>query len=104
MKGLFQPLPVRRKELGRNIKREFSKALALLNAYALLPCTVDPGVRLNVYNQSDKGTKTHLIATQGAPSIRCSVTALWGPKALDNVVDLDLDLEVEKERGSKQFL
>lgn len=103
LKGLFQPLPVRRKELERNIKREFSKALSLLNAYALLPCTIEPGVRLTVSNQLDKGTKSQLIVTQGVPSIRRSVTALWGPKALDNIVDLKLDLEVERERGNRRL-
>ena len=68
----FVSLPVRRKELERNIKREFGKALTLLNAYALGPCcgltagvvvakdAVDEqggarGVRLVVTNQPDKG-------------------------------------------------
>ena len=36
----------------------------------------------------------------GIPSPRASVTALWGPKALNNVVDLDLTFEVEKERST----
>jgi len=51
--GLFQPLPVRRKEFERNAKREFAKALTLLHAYALVPCT--KGVRLTVSNHPDKG-------------------------------------------------
>lgn len=102
LKGLFSTLPVRRKELERNIKREFAKALGLLNAYALLPCAVEPGVRLSVTNQLDKGAKSQLLSTQGTPSIRTSVTALWGPKALDNIVDLDLSMEVERERGSRR--
>lgn len=104
LKGLFQPLPVRRKELERNIKREFAKALGLLNAYALLPCTVEPGIRLNVSNQPDKGAKSQVLTTQGTPSMRASVSTLWGPKALDNVVDLDLRLEVERERGNKRTM
>ncbi|EKM74869.1 hypothetical protein AGABI1DRAFT_19077, partial [Agaricus bisporus var. burnettii JB137-S8] len=104
LKGLFQPLPVRRKELERNIKREFAKALGLLNAYALLPCTVEPGIRLNVSNQPDKGAKSQVLTTQGTPSMRASVSTLWGPKALDNVVDLDLRLEVERERGNKRTI
>lgn len=54
--NLFLPLPVRRKELDRNSKREFGKALALLNAYALGPCcNTSAGVRLTVTNQVDKG-------------------------------------------------
>ncbi|TFK38593.1 hypothetical protein BDQ12DRAFT_651711 [Crucibulum laeve] len=97
--SLFLPLPVRRKEFERNAKREFGKALALLNAYALGPCAAGSGVRLTVSNQADKGQKSVQIRTQGTPSPRASVTALWGPKALDNIVDLDLKFEVERERG-----
>lgn len=51
--GLFAPLPVRRKEFERTAKREFSKALNLLYAYALVPASVSvkdgrTGVRLKV--------------------------------------------------------
>jgi len=40
----------------------------------------------------------------GIPSPRASVTALWGPKALDSVVDIDLKFEVEKERTTLRRL
>jgi DNA mismatch repair protein PMS2 len=53
--NLFSTLPVRRKEFERNAKREFGKALTLLNAYALGPCSSRNGVRLTVSNQADKG-------------------------------------------------
>ena len=54
--GLFRPLPVRRKELERNAKREHAKALALLYAYALIPCARENGgVRLTVTNVSAQG-------------------------------------------------
>jgi DNA mismatch repair protein PMS2 len=39
------------------------------------------------------------IQTQGAPSKRTSVTALWGAKALENVVDLDVAFEVGLEKS-----
>ena len=54
--GIFVPLPVRRAELTRNIKREYSKALNLLHSYALLPCIVENnGIRLTVSNQGEGG-------------------------------------------------
>ena len=53
--NLFISLPVRRKEFERNVKREFGKALALLNAYTLGPCSAGSGVRLTVSNQPEKG-------------------------------------------------
>lgn len=47
---------MRRKELERNAKREFGKALNLLYAYALVPCaTENRGVRLAVSNQLEGG-------------------------------------------------
>ncbi|KAF8625447.1 hypothetical protein AX17_006848 [Amanita inopinata Kibby_2008] len=100
--NLFAPLPVRRKELQRNAKREFSKALTLLNAYALGPCAgmdnPERGVRLSVSNQSDKGQKIAQIKTLGVPSFKASMTALWGPKVLENIVDLDLSFLVKREK------
>lgn len=54
--GLFSPLPVRRKEFTKTIKREFTKALGLLTAYALVPAStplpsstsLSQGVKLRV--------------------------------------------------------
>ena len=40
----------------------------------------------------------------GIPSPRASVTALWGPKALNDVVDIDLSFEVEKEQNALHHL
>lgn len=37
--------------------------------------------------------------TDGSPSIRASVLAVWGSKALENIVDLDLSFDVETERS-----
>jgi DNA mismatch repair protein PMS2 len=119
--GLFGPLPVRRKELERHAKREFTKALNLLTAYALVPCTQENnGVVLTISNTPDGGyvsraslglfmlsgeanggvrKKTTQLRTDGATSLRASVGALWGPKQLDNLVDLDLSFEVIPEKS-----
>ncbi|OCH89384.1 DNA mismatch repair protein MutL [Obba rivulosa] len=98
--GLFSPLPVRRKELERNAKREFGKALALLSAYALVPCAQENrGVRLTVSNQPAGGRKTVQLRTDGAPSTRSSVSALWGPRTLEQLVDLDVHFRVMPERA-----
>ncbi len=121
--GLFKPLPVRRKELERNAKREFGKALTLLHAYALVPCAKEnKGVRLTVTNQTaggcvrpiphfdtrvgvntdidvrrDDRKKTVQLRTDGTPSTRASVSAIWGPKALENLVELEVRFAVEVE-------
>ncbi|KAF5319675.1 hypothetical protein D9619_008398 [Psilocybe cf. subviscida] len=104
LKNLFKPLPVRRKELERNIKREFGRVLTLLHAYALGPCAAPPGIRLTVSNQPEKGAKAIPIKTIGTPSGRTSVTALWGSKALDNVLDMDLSFQVAREKATLKIL
>ncbi|KAF6747529.1 hypothetical protein DFP72DRAFT_604810 [Ephemerocybe angulata] len=97
--NLFSPLPVRRKEFERNAKREFSKALSLLYAYALVPCASEPGVRLSASNFSEKGQKTVQLQTPGTSSRRAALTALWGSKALDNVVDLNISFHIDVEKS-----
>ncbi|KZT67843.1 DNA mismatch repair protein MutL [Daedalea quercina L-15889] len=98
--GLFKPLPVRHRELERNAKREFGKVLSLLSAYALVPCAQEnKGVRLTVTHQATGGKKSVQIRTDGVPSTRASISALWGPKALENLVDLDIVFTVETERA-----
>ncbi|PSR71668.1 hypothetical protein PHLCEN_2v12521 [Hermanssonia centrifuga] len=94
LKNIFSPLPVRRKEFERNVKREFGKALNLLYAYALVPCAKQDdhtGVRLTCSNQVG-GRKTVHLRTDGS-STRSSISALWGPKALETVVELKLCFE-----------
>ncbi|KAF7416356.1 hypothetical protein PC9H_002621 [Pleurotus ostreatus] len=99
--NLFLPLPVRRKEFERNLKREFGKAITLLTAYALVPCA---SIRLSVTNQLDSGNKSVQLRTNAASSVRAAVTALWGNKALDNIVDLDLSLDVERDKHATKRL
>lgn len=43
--------------------------------------------------------KTVSLRTDGTPSLKASVSALWGPKALDDIVALNLDFEVETEKA-----
>lgn len=51
VEALFRNLPVRRRELEKNIKREYSKVLNLLHAYACISVCV----RYSVSNQVAKG-------------------------------------------------
>lgn len=48
---LFYNLPVRRKELEKNVKREYSKVLDMLQAYAC----ISTGVKFSVSNLISKG-------------------------------------------------
>ncbi|KAI5121002.1 hypothetical protein M0805_000463 [Coniferiporia weirii] len=99
VEGFFKPLAVRRKELERNSKREFGKVLNLLNAYALVPCTKENrGVRLSVVHQQEGGRKSVQLRTDGKPSLGASISSLWGPKQLESLTGLSLDLDVIPEK------
>jgi DNA mismatch repair protein PMS2 len=39
-----------------------------------------------------------LIVTDGRGSLRSSVISVWGPKALENIQDITLELEVGTDR------
>ncbi len=43
----------------------------------------------------DFSKRTILLATDGRGSLRTSVSSVWGPKALDGVLDVDLELDVQ---------
>lgn len=57
---MFEPLPVRRGEFRRNIKKQFNKLLRGMQAYALISL----GVRITVTNTKAKGGKQTHIGTQ----------------------------------------
>lgn len=58
--NMFEPLPVRRGEFRRNIKKQYNRLLRGMQAYALISL----GVRITVTNTKAKGGKQTLIGTQ----------------------------------------
>ncbi|KAJ4320301.1 ATP-binding mismatch repair protein [Neodidymelliopsis sp. IMI 364377] len=88
---LFYNLPVRRKELEKNIKREYNKVLSLLNAYACI--SVD--VKFNVSNLMPKGKKTIAFSTNANPSTRGNISNVYGAKAIATLIPLDLDFQMD---------
>ncbi|ONH93891.1 hypothetical protein PRUPE_8G259200 [Prunus persica] len=60
VKSLFSNLPVRCKEFGRNIRKEYGKLVSLLNAYALIA----KGVRIVCTNATGKNAKS--VSGQGS--------------------------------------
>lgn len=95
---LFSPLPVRRKEFERNVKRELAKALALMTAYALVP-SCSEGIRLSVETVAKNGKKTNHLRADGKTSLRGAVAAVWGAKAVENLVEVNMELDVEIDKS-----
>ncbi|KAF6813510.1 DNA mismatch repair protein pms2 [Colletotrichum plurivorum] len=92
---LFHNLPVRRRELERNIKREWNKAISLLNQYAC----IQTGVKITVSQQPSKGKRVVLFSTKGNPTTRENIVNIFGTKTMAVLVKLDMDLEFTPTDG-----
>ncbi|KAF2668685.1 DNA mismatch repair protein MutL [Microthyrium microscopicum] len=90
VENIFKNLPVRRKELERNIKREYQKVLNLLNAYAC----ISTDVRFIVSNSPTKGKKNVVFSTQGNASTRENIANVFSAKALSSLLALDLKFDL----------
>ncbi|UKZ85476.1 uncharacterized protein TrAFT101_001336 [Trichoderma asperellum] len=91
VENLFHNLPVRRRELDRNIKREWHKVIALLNQYAC----IQTNVKFSVSQQPTKGKRILLFSTKGNPSTRDNIINIFGAKTLAALIPLELDLEIK---------
>ena len=95
VENLFHSLPVRRKELEKNIKREYGKVTTLLNSYAC----ISVGVRYAVSNQMPKGKKVVVFSTKSNTTTKENVVNVFGAKTLLALVKLDLKLNMEPSKG-----
>nr|WJN24953.1 mismatch repair protein [Pseudozyma pruni] len=100
IEGLFKSLPVRRKEFEKNLKREYTKAQNLLQAYAL----ITKGVRWTTTNTPAGGRKTPQFSVNSSNAINylsANVSALFGAKVAPTLMPLDLELafSVARSRG-----
>ena len=91
VEALFNNLPVRRRELEKNIKREYSRALGVLNSYAC----VSTGVRFVVSNILQNGRKTVGFSTNSNLKTRDNIANVFGAKTLSALVPLDLKFDLE---------
>ncbi|KAF2772177.1 hypothetical protein EJ03DRAFT_380940 [Teratosphaeria nubilosa] len=95
VENLFCNLPVRRKELEKNIKREYGKVVGLLYAYAC----ISVGVRFSVSNQMPKGKKVPVFSTKSNTTTKENIVNVFGSKTLIALIGLDLRLEMAPSQG-----
>ncbi|CAM9152807.1 unnamed protein product [Pylaiella littoralis] len=89
--NMFEPLPVRRGEFRRNIKKQFNKLLRGMQAYALISL----GVRITVTNTKAKGGKQTHIGTQYNKKLDDNVTNVFGAKFLRTLSPVSIFLPEE---------
>ncbi|OQD71678.1 hypothetical protein PENPOL_c001G02187 [Penicillium polonicum] len=98
VEGIFKRLPVRRRELEKNIKREYGKVLNLLHAYACISI----GVRFSVRNTVGKTRNVVVFSTNGNKTTKENIANVYGAKTLSALISLDLELEFEPAAASKR--
>lgn len=98
VENLFHNLPVRKRELERNIKREWGRVVTVLGQYAC----IQTGIKFSVTQQAGKGKKTTLFSTKGNPTTRENLVNVFGAKTLAALVAMDLNLELEPTSGPSQ--
>lgn len=99
VEGLFKRLPVRRRDLEKNIKREYGKVLNLLHAYAC----IGTGVRFSVKNTVGKTRNVVVFATSGNQTTKQNIANVYGAKTLSALIPLGLSLVFEPSTTGKRF-
>ncbi|KAL5336433.1 hypothetical protein BJX70DRAFT_281483 [Aspergillus crustosus] len=97
VEGLFKTLPVRRRELEKNIKREYGKLLNLLHAYAC----ISTGVRFSVKSTQAKRNAV-VFTTNSNQTTKENIANVYGAKTLLALIPLELELEFEPSTAGKR--
>lgn len=103
IEGLFNSLPVRRKEFEKNLKREYTKAQNLLQAYAL----ITQGVRWTTTNTPAGGRKISQFSVNSstAPNyLSANVSSLFGAKVAPTLMPFNLKLTFSVAAGRNKYL
>ncbi|KAJ5168475.1 Ribosomal protein S5 domain 2-type fold subgroup [Penicillium canariense] len=98
VEGIFKRLPVRRRELEKNIKREYGKVLNLLHAYAC----ISAGVKFSVRNTISKTKNVVVFSTNGNRTTKENIANVYGAKTLPALIPLDLKLDFEPSAPLKR--
>ena len=93
LSNLFASLPVRHRVFVQHLKREYSRMLSMVQAYAL----ISTGVRFSVSHTPTKGGRQLLFSTQGSSSHRDLITNVYGSKQSQQLEPLDCPLVGDAE-------
>ena len=99
VEDLFRNLPVRRQELEKNIKRDYGRALGVLQAYAC----ISTQTRISISNVMAKGKKAVVFATKSSQSTRDNIANVFGAKTLAGLLVMDLSFEMQPTKNHSQL-
>eukprot|EP00741_Cyanophora_paradoxa_P000117 tig00000057_g112.t1 len=84
--GIFKNMPVRAEKFKKEIKKEYSHMLSVLQGYAV----VLSGVRITVSNQPGKGARQVVLSSPGG-TLRENVASVFGSKQLACMDDFNAE-------------
>ncbi|KAH3668031.1 hypothetical protein OGAPHI_001785 [Ogataea philodendri] len=87
---IFKNLPVRKTDLAKNARREFQKAITLLQSYAL----INTGVRLVLQHVDARGKKSMVLATTGSKELKNNVLSVFGANGMVGLEPVNMELNV----------
>ncbi|CDR42708.1 CYFA0S10e01376g1_1 [Cyberlindnera fabianii] len=97
---LFKNLPVRKKDMIKNHKREFNKCLSLLQDYTL----INTNVKFTVYNTTPKGKKTLVLSSQGSGIMKNNVISVYGSNGMHGLVPISLRLDLNQYKSKLKVI
>lgn len=95
---MFFNLPVRKKDLQKNIKREFAKAVALVQAYA----AISTGVKIIVTDIRNSNLKS-VVLTNSGTTVADNIISLFGAGSLDSLAPFTLNVKYKQARKPLLF-
>ncbi|XP_034942885.1 mismatch repair endonuclease PMS2 [Chelonus insularis] len=101
VQNLFKSLPVRYKEFEKNIKREFGKAVNILNGY----CLVSVGVKILCTNVLENKSNNVVVSTTGTGNVLENAVSVFGKKIIhgvENIEIVSLDEDTRREFNLSQ--
>lgn len=89
VKDIFHTLPVRYKELQRNLRREYSKLVSIIQAYA----AVSTNTRMLCTNSYGKSGRSTVVCTRQPATLKENLIAVFGPKLAEGLQSLEVDID-----------
>lgn len=88
--NLFYNLPVRQKELVRTCKRQFTKCISLLQAYAI----IHNGIQFRVSHLPPSGRKSIMLSTNRTAGMEKKIMSIFGSNSVRGLSPLNLILDL----------
>lgn len=86
VRNIFKNLPVRAKEFQKNLKKEYVRTIQVLYGY----CLVSTNMKITCFNLISGKLPNLIVATKSTDNILDNVNSVFGKKALDSIVKLEL--------------